>query len=47
MAFRSGLSDVIPPAWTAMFAPGELQTLISGAGAIAASLLAVCRCVYW
>lgn len=32
-AFRAGLSEVIPPAWTAMFAPGELQTLLSGAGA--------------
>ena len=31
-AFRRGLADVVPPAWTAMFAPGELQTLISGAG---------------
>mmetsp|Transcript_5042 Transcript_5042/g.14483 ORF Transcript_5042/g.14483 Transcript_5042/m.14483 type:complete len:998 (+) Transcript_5042:1276-4269(+) len=31
-AFRAGLSSVVPPAWLGMFAPGELQTLISGAG---------------
>ena len=31
-AFRVGLSDVVSPAWITMFAPGELQTLISGAG---------------
>jgi hypothetical protein len=31
-AFRAGLSDVVSPAWITMFAPGELQTLISGAG---------------
>ncbi len=31
-SFRSGLTSVVPPAWLGMFAPGELQTLISGAG---------------
>jgi hypothetical protein len=36
-AFRAGLSDVVSPAWITMFAPGELQTLISGAGKRAAA----------